>query len=164
MEPLPPEPASAWVGLGANLGDVPATLAAALDALSALPGTRLIARSSWYRSAPIESSGPDYLNAVAQLHTTLTPYELLAQLQAIETRHGRERPWPNAPRTLDLDLLLYGEQVIDTPALAVPHPRLHERAFVLEPLAECWPDLVVPGRGRVLELRAAVPAQRIEKL
>lgn len=164
MEAAPPEPVPVWVGLGANLGDTRATLAAALEALCALPGTQLIAKSSWYRSAPIEASGPDYLNAVAQLHTRLAPHDLLTRLQAIEAQHGRERPWRNAPRTLDLDLLLYGGQVIDTPTLAVPHPRMHQRAFVLQPLAECWPDLIVPGKGRVRELLAAVAAQPVEKL
>lgn len=158
------EPVPAWVGLGANLGDTQATLAAAIDALAALPATQLVATSSCYRSAPLDASGPDYLNAVVQLRTALAPHELLARLQAIEAQHGRARPWHNAPRTLDLDLLLYGEQMIDTPQLEVPHPRMHQRAFVLAPLAECWPDVVVPGWGRARELLAAVAAQRIEKL
>jgi 2-amino-4-hydroxy-6-hydroxymethyldihydropteridine diphosphokinase len=154
----------AFVGLGANLGDARATLEAAFDALAALPATRLVARSSVWRSAPIDSSGPDYLNAVAALDTSLGAAELLDALLAVEARHGRERPYRNAPRTLDLDLLLHGDTVLDTPALTLPHPRLHQRAFVLAPLAELWPHGEVPGRGRVDALLAALPDQRIERL
>jgi 2-amino-4-hydroxy-6-hydroxymethyldihydropteridine diphosphokinase len=154
----------AFVGLGANLGDARATLEAAFDALAALPDTRLAARSSVWRSAPIDSSGPDYLNAVAALDTALDAAALLEALLAIEARHGRERPYRNAPRTLDLDLLLHGESVLDTPALTLPHPRLHQRAFVLAPLAELWSHGEVPGRGRVGALLAALPDQRIERL
>ncbi len=154
--------ARAFVGLGANLGDARATLEAAFVALAGIERTRLLRRSSIYRSAPIDSSGPDYLNAVAELQTALDAQSLLARLQAIEAQHGRERPYRNAPRTLDLDLLLHDEQVLDTPALVLPHPRLHLRAFVLRPLAELAPDLQVPGRGRVGELLAAVADQRIE--
>jgi 2-amino-4-hydroxy-6-hydroxymethyldihydropteridine diphosphokinase len=154
----------AHVGLGANLGDARAALDAAITALSALPSTRCVAWSSYYRSAPIDSSGPDYLNAVAELRTRLSPHELLAHLQAIETQHGRERPYRNAPRTLDLDLLLYGDTVLNSEVLTLPHPRLHERAFVLAPLAEIAPALVVPGRGAVQQLLAGVAGQSIEKL
>jgi 2-amino-4-hydroxy-6-hydroxymethyldihydropteridine diphosphokinase len=143
-----------FVGLGANLGDVAATVGAAFDALDALPGTRCVARSALYRSAPIDAQGADYINAVAQLQTQLSPAALLKELQAIEERFGRERPHRNAPRTLDLDLLLYGERRIVTPQLTVPHPRMHERAFVLVPLAEIAPDLAWP-----------IPAdQRIERI
>lgn len=154
----------AFVGLGANLGDARATLDAAFDALAALPGTTLLRRSSIYRTAPIDSGGPDYLNAVAELQTTLDPHDLLAQLQEIERRHGRERPYRNAPRTLDLDLLLCDAQVLDTPALVLPHPRLHQRAFVLQPLAELDAGLQVPGHGPIAPLLAAVAGQRIERL
>ena len=154
----------AFVGLGANLGDARAALQSALDALAQLPGSTLSASSPVYRSAPIDSSGPDYLNAVALLETTLDAPALLAQLQQIEQAHGRERPYRNAPRTLDLDLLLYGDAVIESPELTVPHPRLHERAFVLGPLADLAPDLLVPGRGPVRELLAGVAAQRIDRL
>jgi 2-amino-4-hydroxy-6-hydroxymethyldihydropteridine diphosphokinase len=154
----------AYIGLGANLGDARATLSAALTALGALPETTLSATSSTYRSAPVDSSGPDYLNAVVRLDTRLSPLALLAELQRIEHEHGRERPYRNAPRTLDLDLLLYGDQRIDMPGLTVPHPRLHERAFVLRPLAELAPELVVPGRGAVGTLLASVADQRIDKL
>jgi len=154
----------AYVGLGANLGDAPATLAAAFEALAVLPRSRLVRRSSLYRTAPIASSGPDYFNAVAELATELGAAELLAQLQTIEADHGRERPYRNAPRTLDLDLLLHDALVLDTPTLVLPHPRLHERTFVLAPLAELAPQLAVPGRGRVIDLLARVHDQRIEKL
>ena len=154
---------TAYIGLGANLGDAQAALQDALSRLAALPGCRLAAASSVYRSAPIDSSGPDYLNAVAELQTTLPAPELLAQLLTIEQQHGRERPYRNAPRTLDLDLLLYGDAVIGTAQLRVPHPRMHQRAFVLRPLAEIAPDLVVPGCGSVSDLLRAVADQRIER-
>jgi 2-amino-4-hydroxy-6-hydroxymethyldihydropteridine diphosphokinase len=157
-------PASAFVGLGANLGDARATLQAALTALAALPHSTLRAASSVYRSAPIDSSGPDYLNAVVWLETRLAPQMLLTELQRIEQAHGRERPYHNAPRTLDLDLLLYGDQCIETATLTVPHPRLHERAFVVRPLAEIAPDRVVPGRGRARDLLLPVADQQADKL
>jgi 2-amino-4-hydroxy-6-hydroxymethyldihydropteridine diphosphokinase len=127
---------TAHVALGANLGDAAQTLRMALQALGAVPGIRLLNASSLYRTAPIDSSGPDYLNAVAEVSTTLTAPDLLVALQAIENAHGRERPYRNAPRTLDLDLLLYGSARIDSPQLTVPHPRMGERAFVLMPLRE----------------------------
>jgi 2-amino-4-hydroxy-6-hydroxymethyldihydropteridine diphosphokinase len=143
-----------FVGLGANLGDAVATVRAAFEALNALPGTHCVARSALYRSAPIDAQGADYINAVAQLQTRLSPVALLNELQAIEERFGRERPYRNAPRTLDLDLLLYGQRRIATPLLTVPHPRMHERSFVLVPLAEIAPDLAQP-----------IPAdQRIERI
>jgi 2-amino-4-hydroxy-6-hydroxymethyldihydropteridine diphosphokinase len=143
-----------FVGLGANLGDAVTTVRAAFDALDQLPGTRCVARSSLYRSAPVDGDGPDYINAVAELRTQQPPAALLESLQAIEQRFGRERPYRNAPRTLDLDLLLYGQRRIDTPTLVVPHPRLAERAFVLLPLAEIAPDLALP----------VPPDQRIERI
>ena len=154
----------AFVALGANLGAAHAALAAAFVALAALPGTRLRAASSLYRTAPIDSSGPDYLNAVVVLDTCLAPHALLRELQRIELAQGRERPYRNAPRTLDLDLLLYGAERIATKALTVPHPRLNERAFVLCPLAELAPRLVVPGLGPVADLLLHVAGQRIDKL
>ena len=161
----PPGPAvTAYVGLGSNLGASEALFDAAMEALGALPGTRAIARSSLYRSAPVDAEGPDYLNAVAAIETTLLAPALLAQLHGIEARHGRERSGRNAPRTLDLDLLLYGDQVIDEAGLAVPHPRLHERAFALLPLLELAPDIVVPGKGRAADLLAAVATQTIARL
>ncbi|WP_341893136.1 2-amino-4-hydroxy-6-hydroxymethyldihydropteridine diphosphokinase [Variovorax sp. YR752] len=154
----------AYIGLGANLGDARGALQAAFEALAALPDTELLRRSSTYRSAPIDSSGPDYLNAVAELRTALEPLALLHRLQAIELAHGRERPYRNAPRTLDLDLLLHGQTLIDSAELTLPHPRAHERAFVLQPLAELAPDLIIPGRGRASELLAVVADQSIERL
>lgn len=143
-----------FVGLGANLGDAQATLLAAFDALDKLPGTRCVARSSLYRSAPLDADGPDYVNAVAELRTKMQPPVLLRALQDVEQRFGRERPYRHAPRTLDLDLLLYGQRRVATAALTLPHPRLHERAFVLLPLAELAPDLAP----------AAPPGQHVEKL
>ncbi|HYF58023.1 MAG TPA: 2-amino-4-hydroxy-6-hydroxymethyldihydropteridine diphosphokinase [Burkholderiaceae bacterium] len=150
----------AWIGLGANLGDRRAAIGSALDALRLLPRTRLLARSRLWASPPLDADGPDYLNAVARLDTGLAADELLAALHAIEARAGRERPHRNAPRTLDLDLLLHGDATIDGPSLTLPHPRIAARAFVLRPLAELDPDLLVPGRGRVRELLPAVAAQR----
>jgi 2-amino-4-hydroxy-6-hydroxymethyldihydropteridine diphosphokinase len=155
----------AWVGIGANLGDARANVLDAIDRLARLPGARLVQTSSLYRTAPIDSSGDDYVNAVAALATDLDAHALLRALFAIEQAHGRERPYRNAPRTLDLDLLLYGDAVIDdAPALIVPHPRMHERAFVLAPLAEIAPGLVIPGRGAVSALLAAAGDQGVGKL
>ena len=152
----------AWVGIGANLGDARANVLDAIARLARLPGARLVQASSLYRTAPIDSSGDDYVNAVAALDTDLDAHALLQALFAIEQAHGRERPYRNAPRTLDLDLLLYGDQVIvDAPGLIVPHPRMHERAFVLAPLAEAAPGLVIPGRGPVASLLAGVGDQSI---
>ena len=146
----------AWVGLGANLGDARAALRGAVQAMAAMPGTRVLRVSSLYRSAPVDALGPDYLNAVAELATTLAPLELLHALQAMEQAAGRERPYRNAPRTLDLDLLLYGDQQLDGTVLTVPHPRMYERAFVLLPLAELAPALV--GAQQL----AAVAGQQVE--
>jgi 2-amino-4-hydroxy-6-hydroxymethyldihydropteridine diphosphokinase len=157
-------PVLAYVGLGANLGDAAAALEAALKSLGELPGTRLQQVSSVYRTEPIDAQGPDYLNAVAVLRTQLAPEALLQQLQRIETGLGRERPYRNAPRTLDLDLLLYGETCMASPTLTVPHPRMHERAFVLVPLADVAPpSLMIPGHGALQELLAGVAGQRIHK-
>jgi 2-amino-4-hydroxy-6-hydroxymethyldihydropteridine diphosphokinase len=154
----------AYIGLGANLGDARATLQAAVDSIAQLPQTRLVARSGDWRSAPVQAEGPDFINAVAAVDTTLAPHDLLAELQRIEQAHGRSRPYRNAPRTLDLDLLLHGDHALDTPRLTLPHPRLHERAFVLRPLAELAPGLVIAGRGPLADLLAAVAGQRIEPL
>ncbi len=154
----------AFVGLGANLGDADAALADALRRLAALPGTRVVRASAVYRTAPIDSHGPDYRNAVAELDTALAAHALLDALQAIEQAHGRERPYRNAPRTLDLDLLLYGDGVIDDARLTVPHPRLHERAFVLVPLLEIAPGAVHPRLGPLAPFLARVADQPIEKL
>lgn len=136
-----------FVGLGANLGDRQATLQRALQALASLPGTELVRASALYRSAPWQAGGPDFLNAVAELRSSLSPRALLAALQGLEQTYGRERPYPNAPRTLDLDLLLFGQRVSAAPELLLPHPRLHLRGFVLVPLCELATGLVVPGVG-----------------
>jgi 2-amino-4-hydroxy-6-hydroxymethyldihydropteridine diphosphokinase len=150
------EPVTAYVALGANLGDPAAAVRAAAAALDELAHTRLLALSPLYRTGPIDSSGPEYVNAVAAVETRLTAPELLAQLQALEHRAGRERPYRNAPRTLDLDLLLYGSARIDSAALTVPHPRMTQRAFVLVPLADIAPQLVTPAQlARVADQRIA---------
>ena len=154
----------AWIGIGANLGDALGHVNDALARLALLPDTTLEAASSLYRTAPIESSGDDYINAVARIATTLAPLALLHHLQAIELAHGRERPYRNAPRTLDLDILLYGEAVIDTALLQVPHPRLAERAFVLVPLLEIDPQLSLPGRGPAADLLPSVAGQAIARV
>ena len=154
----------AYVGLGANLGDARATLDAACAALAGLPLTTFAARSPLYRSAPVDATGPDYLNTVAALDTGLAPAALLHELQRIENEHGRERPHRNAPRTLDLDLLLHGSACIDEPGLVVPHPRLHERAFVLRPLLDLDPDIVLPRHGAASACLAGVAGQRIERI
>jgi 2-amino-4-hydroxy-6-hydroxymethyldihydropteridine diphosphokinase len=154
----------AYIGIGANLGDARANVADALLRLAAVPSCTLLRASGSYRSAPIDSSGDDYINAVACIDTALPAPALLAALHAIEHAHGRERPYRNAPRTLDLDLLLYGDERIDTPTLTVPHPRMHERAFVLAPLLEIAPDLAIPGRGLAREHAAAVAGQAISRL
>jgi 2-amino-4-hydroxy-6-hydroxymethyldihydropteridine diphosphokinase len=146
----------AYVGLGANLGDREATLRAAVDALAAEEGIEVVALSSLRDTEPVGVVGqPRFLNGAAAVETTLGARELLEVLLATEQRFGRVRvPGEHGPRTLDLDLLLYGDERIDEPGLAVPHPRLHERRFVLEPLAELDASVVVPGRGRVESLLA----------
>ena len=136
------QPSTVWIGLGANLGERADTLRAALAAINALSGTRVQRVSSLYRSAPVDAGGPDYLNAVAELSTTLAPQALLQALQAIELAAGRQRPYRNAPRTLDLDIVDWADATIDTATLSVPHPRLWERAFVLLPLAELAPERI----------------------
>ncbi len=163
-ERAPGAPQRAFVALGANMGDARATLLAAFDGLHALPRTRLTARSRLYRSAPIEASGPDFVNAAAELVTLLSPATLLAALNELEHAHGRERGARNAPRTLDLDLLLYGNRVIDTPTLQVPHPRMAGRAFVVRPLREIAPDLVLPDGRRVADLAGATAGQVVAPL
>jgi 2-amino-4-hydroxy-6-hydroxymethyldihydropteridine diphosphokinase len=153
----------AYIGIGANLGDARANVADAIVRLAAIPGSRLLRHSAQYRSTPIDSSGDDYINAVACIDTKLDAPALLAALHAIELAHGRERPYRNAPRTLDLDILLYDEQQIDLPALHVPHPRMTERAFVLVPLLEIAPDIAIPGRGPAQQFLPAVLGQGISK-
>jgi 2-amino-4-hydroxy-6-hydroxymethyldihydropteridine diphosphokinase len=158
MTPAERPEVAAFVALGANLGDAAQTLRDALQTLGCAPDIRLVRASSLYRTAPLQASGPDYINAVAELVTTLTAPALLAALQAIENGAGRERPYRNAPRTLDLDLLLYGSARIDSPHLTVPHPRMGERAFVLVPLHQIAPGLVNP------DVLARVSGQAIRSL
>ncbi|CAB1367967.1 2-amino-4-hydroxy-6-hydroxymethyldihydropteridine diphosphokinase [Denitratisoma oestradiolicum] len=155
----------AYVALGANLGDPIATVRAAIEALAALPGHRLKAVSSLYRTAPVGLLGqPDFINAVVALETPLLPESLLAELFAIEARFGRQRGIRNAPRTLDLDLLFHGDSHSDDPRLTLPHPRMHERAFVLAPLAEIAPAFILPGHGPITGLLDACADQGIERL
>ena len=148
----------AYIGLGANLGDRERTVRAAVDALAAEEGIELVAASTLRETEPVGvGEQPPYLNGVAAVETKLPPRRLLERLLETERRFGRVRvPGEHGPRTLDLDLLLYGDEEIDEPGLAVPHPRLHERRFVLEPLAEVAPGLVVPGRGDVESLLRGV--------
>lgn len=163
----PDAPVRAYVGLGGNEGDVETTLTEALWALDALPQTSIRQQSAFYRTpAWGRTDQPDFLNAVVELQTRITARVLLGALLEIEQRFGRVRSeagrW--GPRVLDLDLLLYGDEVMDEPGLSLPHPHLHERAFVLVPLAEIAPRLVVPGRGEVSALLAVVDATGIEAI
>jgi len=152
---------TAYIGLGANLGDPHAALRAAWLGLQQLGTARV---SSLYRSAPIDAQGPDFLNAVVALQTSLTPQALLPELQQLEAQQGRVRPYRNAPRTLDLDLLVQGELRSERPELLLPHPRLHLRAFVLLPLLELAPDLAPPGLGPLGVHLARLRDQAIERL
>ena len=154
----------AYVGIGANLGDARANVDDAIARLGLLPESRLLRTSPYYRSAPIDASGDDYVNAVVSIDTRLVAEDLLSALHGIEADHGRERPYRNAPRTLDLDLLLYGDAVIATASLTVPHPRMLERAFVLRPLLDIAPAIVVPGHGRAVSFFSSVAKQVIERL
>jgi 2-amino-4-hydroxy-6-hydroxymethyldihydropteridine diphosphokinase len=164
--PLPS--ATAYVAIGANLGDPVATVHAAIEALHGIAGTRLLAASPLYRTAPVGlRAQPDFINAVVAMAVdvaVLPAPTFIARLFAIEAAFGRERSVRNAPRTLDLDLLLFGAEQHATPELTLPHPRMTERAFVLAPLADIAPDLAVPGRGQVADLLAAVAGQRVERL
>jgi 2-amino-4-hydroxy-6-hydroxymethyldihydropteridine diphosphokinase len=155
----------AYVALGSNLGDPVNTLRDAIEHLAALRGSIFKAMSSLYRTAPVGlKHQPDFINAVVALDTRLSPEELLEALFAVEAQFGRQRSIKNAPRTLDLDLLLHGDTTQDTPFLTLPHPRMHQRAFVLVPLAEIAPDIVIPGHGPVAELLEACRDQRIHLL
>jgi 2-amino-4-hydroxy-6-hydroxymethyldihydropteridine diphosphokinase len=155
----------AYVGIGSNLDDPRSQVLRAFDELSTLPDTRVASRSSLYRSAPVGyTAQPDFINAVAGLDTQLPAKALLRELQALEGGHGRKRTFANAPRTLDLDLLLYGDRSIREPALVVPHPRMHERAFVLAPLVEIAPTVNIPGVGAASERLAACARQGIERI
>lgn len=160
-----PTTVRAFVAFGANLGDPAAAFALALARLDALPGTRVVAQSALYRTAPVGvGAQPDYINAVIALDTTLGAGALLDALLAIEHEGGRTRDFHMAPRTMDLDLLLHGDSIIDEPGLQVPHPRMHLRAFTLQPLAEIAPDAVIPGVGTVAALLPTVADQAISRI
>jgi 2-amino-4-hydroxy-6-hydroxymethyldihydropteridine diphosphokinase len=156
---------TAYVALGANLGDPASTVRAAFGALANLPESRITRCSSLYRTTPVGiAEQPDFINAVVALATTLAPETLLDELLELESRFGRQRAEKNGPRTLDLDLLLYNDIFLDLPRLTLPHPRLHLRAFVLQPLAEIAPDLQIPGRGGIGAWLPAVANQGIARL
>ena len=157
-------PVTTYIGIGGNLGDAKAHVLSAIAQLGRLPKTSLIAQSSLFRTAPIDSSGDDYVNAVVRLDTVLTPHALLQALQDIEQSFGRERPYPNAPRTLDLDLLLYGAITIADTTLTVPHPRMMQRAFVLIPLLQIDPFITIPGHGPAHQFIQQVADQSITKI
>ena len=158
-------PQVAHIGLGSNLDDPVRQVRQALQELGGLARTQLLASSSLYRTAPIgKLDQPDFVNAVAMLDTALSPRELLQELLALEARHGRVRSERNGPRTLDLDLLLLGALVLHEPGLELPHPRMHERAFVLLPLEQVSPDAVIPGRGSVKDLAARLPDQGVTRI
>ncbi|HTD06914.1 2-amino-4-hydroxy-6-hydroxymethyldihydropteridine diphosphokinase [Undibacterium sp.] len=154
----------AYIGIGANLGDARASVEAAIARLASLPASRLDAQSSLFSSAPVDAGGDDYINAVVEISTGLDADRLLHSLQQIELDFGRERPYRNAPRTLDLDLLLYADRQIDTPQLSVPHPRMTERAFVLIPLLQLDPCIVIPGKGPAHRFAPQVADQPIRKI
>lgn len=156
---------SAFIGLGANLDDPRAQVQRAFGELARLPQSSLAAKSSLWRSAPVGyADQPEFINAVAKVETGLSADALLDELQKVESAHGRERSFANAPRTLDLDLLLYGDEVHDSSRLTLPHPRMHERAFVLRPLLEISPGAVIPGRGSARAMLQALPDQACERI
>ncbi|MES2073360.1 MAG: 2-amino-4-hydroxy-6-hydroxymethyldihydropteridine diphosphokinase [Pseudomonadota bacterium] len=154
----------AYIGIGANLGEARASVELAIARLGSLPHTRLNAQSSLFQTAPVDAGGDDYINAVVELSTALDADALLDALQQIELAFGRERPYRNAPRTLDLDLLLYADRQIDSPHLQVPHPRMTERAFVLLPLLQLDPFIVIPGKGAAHQFAPSVADQAIRKI
>jgi 2-amino-4-hydroxy-6-hydroxymethyldihydropteridine diphosphokinase len=155
---------AAFIGIGANLGDAHANVERAIQRLEKMDGARLTGRSSLFRTAPVDAGGDDYINAVVRLETHVPPDELLQRLQALEQEFGRERPYPNAPRTLDLDILLYGEQQLASDSLTVPHPRLTERAFALIPLLQLDPFIAIPGKGPAHRFVPGIAGQVIQKL
>lgn len=158
-------PALAYIALGANLDQPVQQVSRALRELDSIERTRVIAVSSLYRTAPVGfTDQPDFINAVAQVETTLSPRALLDELHVIEARHGRQRSFRNAPRALDLDLLTYADLVLDENGLTLPHPRLHQRAFVLMPLAEIAPHAPIPGRADASQLLSRVDCAGVEKI
>jgi 2-amino-4-hydroxy-6-hydroxymethyldihydropteridine diphosphokinase len=157
--------ARAVIGLGANLGDPVAQLRAAIAAIGRLAETRVVATSSFYRTAPVGyAAQPDFVNAAVSIETTLAPRALLDGLKSIELAAGRARTFKDAPRTLDLDILLFDDLVRHEAGLTIPHPRMHERAFALAPLVEIEPDAVIPGRGRAADLLAQCAGQDVQRI
>lgn len=155
----------AFVGIGSNLKDPCAQVKQAFEELGEIPRTRLTRKSSLYRSEPVGyADQPEFVNAVAELDSALSPLELLQQLKQIENRHGRKRSFPNAPRTLDLDFLLYEDRIFLHPDLTLPHPRMHERAFVLKPLLEIAPDAFIPGIGPARTSLEKISLQKAERI
>ena len=155
----------AFVGVGSNLGEPARQIEQALAELDGLPHSRVVRRSSLYRSAPLGyAAQPDFVNAVAQLETGMPAQRLLGELQAIESRHGRQRSFANAPRILDLDVLLYGDLVMKTDELEIPHPRMHQRAFVLKPLLVISPEVAIPGIGAAKDALQGVAGQVVERI
>ena len=150
------------IGIGANLGDAKTTVIRTIQTLGDHDAFTHIHASSLYRSEPIDSTGPDYINAAVTAQTKLTPEQTLMALQAIENASGRERPYTNAPRTLDLDLLLYDSVQMNSATLTLPHPRMHLRAFVLIPLAQIDSNIKIPGRGEISNLLKTLTDQVIE--
>jgi 2-amino-4-hydroxy-6-hydroxymethyldihydropteridine diphosphokinase len=155
----------AYVGIGSNLLDPAAQVKSALAELARLPRSRLLKASSLYRTSPVgHTEQPDFVNAVASLETSLQPAELLAELQKIETQHGRQRSFKDAPRSLDLDLLLFDEIIQATADLKLPHPRMHQRAFVLKPLLEIAPGIAIPGVGPAAARLPQIADQQVERI
>lgn len=155
----------AFIALGSNLQQPQQQVEQAFQELALLPQSKLLKCASLYRTAPVGyDNQPDFINSAATLETTLSPLELLRALLDIENRHGRERPFPNAARVLDLDLLLYDDVIMNTAELTLPHPRMHERGFVLLPLAEIAPELLIPQHGKVAELAQKCADQGVEKI
>lgn len=152
------------IGIGANLGDAQDTVTRTIELLGNLPQTQLAARSSLFTTAPVDASGDDYINAVVKIDTGLQPLELLQALLALEQGFGRKRPYHNAPRTLDLDILLYGDRIIASESLTVPHPRMTQRAFVLIPLLQIDPFITIPGQGPAHAFVPGVAGQAIRKI
>lgn len=157
--------AIAYIALGSNLQQPAQQVQLALQALQTLPHTQVLKASSLYQTTPVGyDNQPDFINAVASIETQLQPQALLAALLAIEQQFGRERPFANAPRILDLDVLLYANEVMHTPTLTLPHPRMHERGFVMLPLAEIAPELILPNGSSVVELAQQCQQQGVLKL
>jgi 2-amino-4-hydroxy-6-hydroxymethyldihydropteridine diphosphokinase len=156
----------AYIGIGANQGDVFAAVRIALAEIEAIEGCRITGRSSWYRTAPIDAAGPDFINGVVAVDTVLDPLSLLERLFEIERRFGRKRAESrarNAPRAMDLDLLLMADFIIGSALLVLPHPRMHLRGFVLKPLLELAPGIVIPGLGPASGFVAATADQRVSR-